>query len=73
MEPLKIQSKGDTQFQVELHKNGLWSETPEICIAHVLRGKRSNPNPSIPISEIPQLIEYIAKAYQEALNFDTEG
>ena len=62
-EDLTIQSIGTTQFKVEKRKEGLWSEGPEICIAHFSKGKRSQNNPSVPLDQIPELIEYLVKAY----------
>lgn len=62
---LIIQCVGTTQFKVEKREDGLWSGGPEICIAHYLNDKRSRTNPSIPLDQIPELIEYLAKAYRE--------
>lgn len=60
---LTIECIGDTQFRVEKREGGLWSGGDEICIAHILKGKRSRTNPSIPLDQIPELIEYLAYAY----------
>jgi len=65
---LTIDCIGDTQFRVEKRTEDhpkIWSGGPEICIAHILRGKRSQFGPSIPLDQIPELIEYLAKAYRE--------
>ena len=61
---LTIDCFGDTQFKVEPRPGGLWSGGDEICIAHILKGKRSRTNPSIPLDQIPELIEYLAYAYR---------
>lgn len=56
-------SGDDTKFRIEQRVNGLWSGGPEICIAHILKGRRSPKNPSIPLDKVPELIEYLAEAY----------
>lgn len=60
---LIIECDNNTQYKIEERLDGLWSGGPEICIAHILGGKRSRTNPSIPLEKIPELIAYLAQAY----------
>lgn len=64
---LIIKCDENTQYKIEKRPEGLWSGGPEICIAHILDNKRSRTNPSIPLEHVPELIEYLAKAYKEMI------
>jgi hypothetical protein len=65
-EKLIIECDENTQFVVEKRGTGhskIWSDGPEICIAHILKGKRSQYGPSIPLDRIPELSAYLTQAY----------